>query len=244
MRDVQDASTLIVDTRGRVVDVTPGFTEMFGWARDDAVGLVPPFPWWSPEQAESLGRVLQSALADEAGAPMPWPTVVAARHADGHRLDVVVTFRRLSGQPRSDARYALSHRLVRDYKLDTDNIETISIAFEGLRSALERVGVLVSPRDSEDTPTSLRSSIESLMDAEGRPLTSRQREILELVVLGRTSKEIGTELGISTRTVEVHRRHLMTRLGADSVASLVRVVFEKPVRSVDLSTPERTEHSK
>jgi FixJ family two-component response regulator len=54
-------------------------------------------------------------------------------------------------------------------------------------------------------------------------LTARETEILDLVVAGKTNKETATELGVSPRTVEVHRARLMTKLGMDSVATLVRL---------------------
>jgi DNA-binding NarL/FixJ family response regulator len=53
-------------------------------------------------------------------------------------------------------------------------------------------------------------------------LSAREREILQLVVEGKTSKEIGEMLGISTRTAENHRAHIMRKLGEDTLAGLVR----------------------
>ncbi len=54
-------------------------------------------------------------------------------------------------------------------------------------------------------------------------LTARETEIMDLVVAGKSNKETATELGVSPRTVEVHRARLMTKLGMDSVATLVRL---------------------
>ncbi len=54
-------------------------------------------------------------------------------------------------------------------------------------------------------------------------LTVREREILAQVSDGKTSKEIARSLGISPRTVEVHRSHIMGKLGADSLADLIRI---------------------
>jgi DNA-binding NarL/FixJ family response regulator len=53
-------------------------------------------------------------------------------------------------------------------------------------------------------------------------LTPREREVLQLVAGGLTSKEIAQQLGISYRTVEVHRMHLMRRLNVHDVTALVR----------------------
>ncbi len=53
-------------------------------------------------------------------------------------------------------------------------------------------------------------------------LTSRQKEILRLVAQGHTNREIGEQLNISVRTVEVHRFNLMRRLRVRNVAQLLR----------------------
>ncbi len=54
------------------------------------------------------------------------------------------------------------------------------------------------------------------------PLTARQREILQLIAEGRSTKEIAAELDVSVKTVETHRAHIMERLGIRDVAGLVR----------------------
>jgi RNA polymerase sigma factor (sigma-70 family) len=56
-------------------------------------------------------------------------------------------------------------------------------------------------------------------------LTPREREVLQLVAGGLTSKEIALQLGISYRTVEVHRLHLMRRLNVHDVTALVRLAL-------------------
>jgi two-component system, LuxR family, response regulator FixJ len=59
-------------------------------------------------------------------------------------------------------------------------------------------------------------------------LTAREREVLERVVAGKPNKMIAAELGISARTVEVHRAHLMDKMRADSLATLTAMCM--PVR--------------
>jgi FixJ family two-component response regulator len=53
-------------------------------------------------------------------------------------------------------------------------------------------------------------------------LTARERDVLEHAAKGLHAKEIGRELGISARTVEVHKTRLMAKLGVRNVAELVR----------------------
>ncbi len=56
-------------------------------------------------------------------------------------------------------------------------------------------------------------------------LTPREREVTGLVVKGKASKQIAAELHISQKTVEVHRMHIMEKLGARSVVDVVRTVL-------------------
>jgi DNA-binding CsgD family transcriptional regulator len=56
-------------------------------------------------------------------------------------------------------------------------------------------------------------------------LTPREHEVLALITGGCSNKEGGHRLGISTRTFEAHRAHLMAKLGAKNVADLVRMAL-------------------
>jgi two-component system response regulator FixJ len=56
-------------------------------------------------------------------------------------------------------------------------------------------------------------------------LTPREREVLQLITNGQSNKEAGRELGISPRTIEVHRARVMEKLGARNTADLMRIVF-------------------
>lgn len=58
-----------------------------------------------------------------------------------------------------------------------------------------------------------------LLDA----LTPREREVLRLVVRGEHNREVGERLGISPRTVEVHKARVMAKLGARTLAELIRI---------------------
>lgn len=56
-------------------------------------------------------------------------------------------------------------------------------------------------------------------------LTPREREVMDLIVTGSANKVIAIDLGISERTVELHRSRVMKKLGARSVAELIRAVL-------------------
>lgn len=65
-------------------------------------------------------------------------------------------------------------------------------------------------------------------------LTSRQREILQLIAEGHSTKSIATVLNLSPKTVETHRAELMTRLDIHDVAGLVRYAVRMGLVSSDL----------
>lgn len=56
-------------------------------------------------------------------------------------------------------------------------------------------------------------------------LTPRERDVLDQIAAGSSNKEAGRNLGISPRTVEVHRARIMEKLGARNAADLVRIVL-------------------
>jgi FixJ family two-component response regulator len=62
-----------------------------------------------------------------------------------------------------------------------------------------------------------RSEVESRL----RALTTREREVLELIVIGRLNKQIAAELGAAEKTIKVHRGRVMAKLNVRSVAELV-----------------------
>ena len=55
-------------------------------------------------------------------------------------------------------------------------------------------------------------------------LTQREREVLELIIIGKLNKQIADVLGISIKTVEVHRARVMEKMGVNSLAELVQHV--------------------
>jgi two-component system, LuxR family, response regulator FixJ len=56
-------------------------------------------------------------------------------------------------------------------------------------------------------------------------LTARERDVLERIARGASNKEAGRELGISPRTIEVHRARIMEKLAAKNAADLMRIVL-------------------
>jgi two-component system response regulator NreC len=59
------------------------------------------------------------------------------------------------------------------------------------------------------------------------PLTPREREVLQLVAAGKTTKEVAGLLGISVKTAESHRTHIMQKLDASNTAGVVRYAIRQ-----------------
>ena len=70
-----------------------------------------------------------------------------------------------------------------------------------------------------------RASVDRMADLKQRSdsLTPREREVMALVVDGKANKVIAIDLGLSERTVEIHRANVMEKMGARSVAHLVKM---------------------
>lgn len=68
-------------------------------------------------------------------------------------------------------------------------------------------------------------------------LTPREKEVMELVTRGLANKVIAADLGLSQRTVEIHRSRVMEKMGADSLAQLVRMTLESQEGQPVLNKP-------
>jgi two-component system response regulator FixJ len=90
-----------------------------------------------------------------------------------------------------------------------------SVMLAALRLALERHG---QQQDQDLRRTQIQDRL--------RLLSTREREVMERVTEGKPNKVVAYELGLSTRTVEVYRSNVMTKMGAQSLSDLVRMALE------------------
>ncbi len=88
---------------------------------------------------------------------------------------------------------------------DQDMLDAVAVALERDRQR----------RESDQAAFAVRSAFETL--------TPREREVMALVTGGLMNKQIAAEIGLSEITVKIHRGHLMRKMGARSVAELVRM---------------------
>lgn len=102
-----------------------------------------------------------------------------------------------------------------------DAVDFLEKPFEDAK-LIGAIDEALSRARSEHSEQQRRSRSASLLGE----LTPREREVMQLVVVGRHNREIGPALGISVRTVEVHKARLMSKLGVDNVADLVRISMQ------------------
>lgn len=98
-------------------------------------------------------------------------------------------------------------------------------AFDFVEKPFANERLLTSIEDAlVASESSLRERLE-LEDLKARfaSLSDRQRDTMQFLVRGLSNKEIGQQLGISPRTVEIHRTWVMTKMSARSIADLVRM---------------------
>jgi DNA-binding NarL/FixJ family response regulator len=82
------------------------------------------------------------------------------------------------------------------------------------------------------SPGISRTVVDALLckrEGSADPLTTREKEVLQLVAEGKTTKEIARILGVSPKTADFHRSRLMSKLGLHETASLVRYAIRKGI---------------
>ena len=96
------------------------------------------------------------------------------------------------------------------------------------RGARERIYLR---RDSSGKPRFLVTSVENFLEPDIALLSERERQVLEHVVAGLTSKEIGRQLGVAPSTVETYRRRIMRKLEVADLPALVRFAIRHGISS-------------
>lgn len=112
------------------------------------------------------------------------------------------------------------------YVLKSDNIEDVIDAIRAVSQGRR----YLSGQVSEQVISAVIAGGEPELDLEKR-ITSREREILQLVAEGNTNVQISKKLSISSRTVETHRANMMTKLGLTSQADVIHFAIQNGIVS-------------
>ena len=100
-------------------------------------------------------------------------------------------------------------------------------AVDFIEKPFEKATLLASLEEGYRRLTRKEATDDRMRDAEVRlqALTSRERDVLEGLAQGLPNKTIAYDLGISPRTVEIHRANLMTKLAVRSLSEALRIAF-------------------
>jgi FixJ family two-component response regulator len=97
------------------------------------------------------------------------------------------------------------------------------------------VDFLEKPFDQDRLLAAIERGFGQIAEAEPAPaapsrpasLSRREREVMQLIVAGLSNQRVGEELGISPRTVEVHKSRIMAKVGAKNLADLIRMTMPR-----------------
>jgi two-component system response regulator NreC len=122
--------------------------------------------------------------------------------------------------------YTEEHHVLEALRAGVKGCVSKTQAPEHLLQAIREVcdgGVYLSPRVSGAVVQGYLAKTEPPYD----PLTNRERQVVQLIAEGKTSKEIAVILGMTARTAESHRSSLMEKLDIHSTAELVRYAIRR-----------------
>jgi DNA-binding NarL/FixJ family response regulator len=117
-------------------------------------------------------------------------------------------------------------------------------AVSELESAIQAVMRGETYLSSRISKPVIKSYLEGDTTSPFEQLTPRQREILQLIAEGKSTKEIGYDLGISIKTVESHRLQLMERLNIHDIPGLVRYAIRSGLVSLEPEIGRRAKRKK
>lgn len=129
---------------------------------------------------------------------------------------------------------------------DSPRADAIVLAMKA--GAIDYLPIPLAPQRLDDALNRLGTEAAAFVEERRRmiqarrligQLSGREREVLELLATGLSNKEIARRLGISPRTVEIHRANMMAKLGASHAADAVRIKLEAQLDQAPLPLPRR-----
>ena len=109
-------------------------------------------------------------------------------------------------------------------------------AFEELGTALATVinnQTYLSPKIADTVVKDYLGKIETKASKVSPALTKREREVLQLIAEGKTTKDIASQLYVSIKTIETHRKQIMDKVGLNSVAELTKYAIREGLTSLE-----------
>ena len=109
-------------------------------------------------------------------------------------------------------------------------------AFEELGTALTTVinnQTYLSPKIADTVVKDYLGKVELKESKVSPSLTKREREVLQLIAEGKTTKDIASHLYVSIKTIETHRKQIMDKVGLNSVAELTKYAIREGLTSLE-----------
>lgn len=111
-------------------------------------------------------------------------------------------------------------------------------AFGELTTAIRTIisgGLFISPHIAGNVLEEFarRANPGNVTKRHNAQLSQREKEILQLISEGHSTKEIATKINVSVKTVETHRQHVMQKVGAHNVAALTKYAVREGITSLD-----------
>ena len=109
-------------------------------------------------------------------------------------------------------------------------------AFEELANAIRTVADnrnFLCPKIAKTVLEDYKEHLHTTEPSASAVLTGREREVLQLLSEGRTTKQIADQLNVSVKTAETHRRNIMEKLDMRSIAELTKFAIRQGLTSID-----------
>ncbi|HET7054279.1 MAG TPA: response regulator transcription factor [Solirubrobacterales bacterium] len=169
-------------------------------------------------EAADLASV-RAALRDQA----PRVLVLDVNLPDGLAVDHVATLRELAPQTQ-----IVLLTMERDLTLARKALDDGALGYLFKDAAhLELIEAVRAAADGRQyLPAAVAAGLAKGPKEDRQPLSPRETEVLRLMALGHTNREIGEQLELSVRTVETHRSHIQQKLGLSSRPELTRYALD------------------
>jgi len=109
-------------------------------------------------------------------------------------------------------------------------------AFEEVAAAIKKVAagrIYISPKIADQVLAEYVKQLTKPSAGAESPLSGREREVLQMLAEGKSSRKIAERLHVSVTTVDTHRKHIMDKLGFRTIAELTKYAVREGLTSLD-----------
>jgi two-component system response regulator NreC len=109
-------------------------------------------------------------------------------------------------------------------------------AFEEVAAAIKTVAagrIYISPHITDQVLAEYVKQLTTPSAGAESPLSGREREVLQMLAEGKSSRKVAERLHVSVTTVDTHRKHIMDKLGFRSIAELTKYAVREGLTSLD-----------